>query len=369
MSEEFKNRYAAMQQDLNASETLMQHTFAAAFPEKKPRRVLRLRTAAWAAAAFMLLIVIALPVMASTDAGLNLLYKLYPSVAKIITGNKTDESESILLTAESVSVHDNTFELEFSLKDLTGNRIDENTVLLDNYTLRLNDYDYCGSVEEDCEFLYHNTKTGKNHYRITVRRENGRAIETGSRITLTLGKFIVGRYIARGLDAGVDLTAVNTTPETVNTALHHWTAIPTDELKTRLGTDFDNTNSSYDVLTPGTSIYNIAPNVDITAAGYKDGMLRLQVCYSGVMGLKERHSAHFAKGVVYLAEKNDPDSQFPYTLTATYFNEEETLLYEEFFFDIPTEELENYNLAYWILPYEDIIDGNWQVTVLTEDIN
>ena len=369
MSDKLKTRYNAMQNELNASESLIQHTLTAAHPEKQSRRVPRLRTAALVTAVFVLLAVVALPAIAATT-GYSLL-DAYPGIAKIIKGNMIDDNEGIRLTVESATVDHDTAEIYFSLQDLVGDRIDETTELRDNFIFDSLYNGYEGEITVDCEFLSHETETGKNHYLITVHKDNGTALKTGSRVRLTLGQIITGVYTTHSLDAGFDFGAVTADPTTHNTTVLHWVIGDTekmDALKVRLNTDFDD-NDRYDVLTPGDSLCNITQDIDITAAAYQDNVLRLQVCHSGAMGYKHPQGKDFGKGVLYLVEKNNPDNARYLTTSVLYFNENETKLYEEFFFDIPQEELKNYNLAYWYVPYTGAIGDEWQVTFPLKEAN
>ena len=368
MSDTLKISYQKMQTDLHASESLIQHTLAAAYPEKKAHSTPRIRTAALIAS-FILLIVAAIPAMFAAAAGRNLFYDLYPEVAKVILGNRSDDNEGVRLTVESVSIHGDTAEVYFSLQDLIGKRINGNTAMIDNYRLDLNEKNL-GEITQTCRFLRYDEKTEKAHYLITTSNTDGDQMIIGSRITLTLGYIIAGRYTARSLNAGIDITAVNTDPETVNTTLNYWANmhVITNELKTRMGTDLDD-NARYNVLKPGASLYNIAPDIDITAAGYKDGILRLQVCHDGTMSQKDLYGAIHEKGMVYLTEKANEENVLDCTLMATYFIEGDTRFYTEYFFDLPQEELANYNLAFWFMPYSDVIDGNWRVTIPAEQFD
>ncbi|MBP3704876.1 MAG: DUF4179 domain-containing protein, partial [Clostridia bacterium] len=306
MSEKFKTRYTAMQNELNASESLIQHTLSVAHPAKQPRRAMRLRTAALVAAVFMLLIAIALPVMASTDTGYALLYSISPEAAQLFRPVKMScENEGIELTIESIYIHEDTAEIYVSLQDLIGNRIDETTALCGNYML---DFDFSGMVEVNDEFLYHDPDTRTNYYLLTLRQGSGNELHSKPMTTFTLGQIVIGQYSTNTLDCGLDLSAVTTTTATARRSLLGWGgSVPTEELKEKMGTDFT-LESGCDVLVPGTSLYNITQNIDITAAGYKDGMLRVQVCHSGAMGNKDSRNDDFGEGVLYLVDKEDPDN-------------------------------------------------------------
>lgn len=358
----FRRTYRNMNEQIVPEEVLIRRTLSTAYWESA-HKPMRLRGALLIATVLALCLALALPVLAATDAGYALLYSISPETAQFFKPiNMSDENQGILMTVESIYIHEDTAEIYISLQDLTGDRLDETTDLRSNY-----DLDIPNGCESSEVFLRYDSETCTNHYLLTIRETNGNMLQENTKIHFRLGEFVIGTYTVETFDCGIDLTEADLSPDTMTVELDGWGGrIPATETEKQLASDFTIERKNYEVLTPSESLYTITPNIDITAIGYVDDLLHIQVCYSGVLA-NENH------GILALrTEDNDDIEANNYIsdiLNATFYNEDGTKYYEEYFFDVSPEKLENYTLAANYTPYTGKITGTWDVTFPLKETN
>ena len=92
---------------------------------------------------------------------------------------------------------------------------------------------------------------------------------------------------------------------------------------------------------------------EITAAGYVDGLLHIQVHYDDIL-------AYDNHGDVYLTDTDGKVIDALYSLS--FWDESHEGSYQEYIFDIPSDSLSDYKLAGYFVTCDTLIRGDWQIT-------
>ena len=372
MSEKFKTRYTAMQNELNASEALIQRTLSAAHPEKQPRRAPRLRTAALVAAVFMLLLAVTLPVMATTDTGYELLYSISPETAQFFKPiNLSDEDQGIRAEVESICLVGDTIQICLALQDLEGGRIDETIELGGNWGVE--PYAPAFTKEELCmasakeTFMGFDAESNTARWLLTFSDISAQQIHSSKLLVLSIGRFFSGytEYLNIELPS-IDLAQTDIDPVMTSMPLSGIVSLDTDEIRS-LNMYMSETNTDYTFLTPSDeklSVSETLPEIYITALGYVNNELHIQLYYEDPL-LEESH------GNLWLQTADGETVQASYSAFSLVKNESGNNIgcYEEFTFDIAQELLSDSTVHANLRTCETVTNGEWRITFPLKETN
>lgn len=342
----FREKYNAMQRDVRPDAPLLQRTRAAA--QKAPARPRRLRPLIALAAVLVCLALtvpaFAMPALAADPDGYALLYSISPAAAQFFKPvNRSDEDNGIRLTVDSVYLHSDTVEIYVSLQDMTGDRLDETTDLFDSY--RINRGFDCSAT---CSLAGYDAQTRTARFLISITSFDGQDIE-GDKLTFSLNRLLTGKTETEGAVTGLDLAAVQAEPATQQVTRRGGSGIAAEA-----GGSGAETRTA---LVPTGTLAAPAPGVAITAMGYVDGLLHIQVLYENILETDNHGQLWLENG----AEKLECLGSL------SFFAENGSDSYEDYYFDVTPAQLANCTLYGSFVTADTLIEGNWEITFpLTE---
>ncbi len=303
---------------------------------KKRRAVYAWRWAV-AAAALILCMGITVPVMAMTgnEKVYEILYMISPELAqKLKPVNMSCEDSGILMTVVAADVHDDRAEVLISLKDLTDNRLDGTTDLFDSYSIHT-PYDQLGG----CSLAGFDEESGELIYMISVEQMD-HVLIPGDKITFSISQLLTGK---KHFELSIDQIDTANLPVIME-------CLADPNFRGYSGSDIED---GMQIIIPGEEVL-LDEGVTLTGYGLVDGQLHVQIKYDDIY-----HTDNH--GFLYL-EKEDTDRVL-YAGSYAFWDESHTDSYEEYVFDIPAEELQEYRLGgeFWTCTGGPI-EGDWSVT-------
>ena len=342
----FREKYNTMQRDVRPDAPLLQRTRAAA--QKAPAHPRRLRPLIALAAVLVCLALtvpaFAMPALAADPDGYALLYSISPAAAQFFKPvNRSDEDNGIRLTVDSVYLHSDTVEIYVSLQDLTGDRLDETTDLFDSY--RINRGFDCSAT---CSLAGYDAQTRTARFLISITSFDGQDIE-GDKLTFSLNRLLTGKEETEGAVTGLDLAAAQAEPATQRVEWRGGSGIAAEA-----GGSGAETRTA---LVPTGTLAAPAPGVAITAMGYVDGLLHIQVLYENILETDNHGQLWLDNGVEKLECLG----------SLSFFAENGSDSYEDYYFDVTPAQLADCTLYGSFVTADTLIEGGWEITFpLTE---
>ena len=232
------------------------------------------------AAALAVLLACAVPVAASpvSRPAYELVYTVSPALAQRLKPvRRSDVKEGIQMEVISAQISGAKAEILVAFRDLEGDRIDATTDLFDSYMIR-SPYDAMGT----CRFESYNEATGTAAY--TVLLENmGDKPYKGNKITFSVYELLTGKRDINGLTLPLDLSAVSRDPAlTDNADYRGGSYADTPGIEERLSSGAIRQLGSVLAADPADERM-LAEGVYLTAAGYTDGFLRVQLRFTDIL--------------------------------------------------------------------------------------
>jgi hypothetical protein len=291
------------------------------------------------AAALAICITFSVPVLASSvPVVYQLLYAVSPATAQFFKPVQMScEDNGIRMEVISAYIHEDTAEIYIAMQDLTGGRIDETIDLFDSYAINtpFDCFAHCENVSYDDE-----TRTAT--FLISITQMGKQKIEE-DKITFVVKEFLSNKQEFAGLLPEVNLSCVSLNPDT---------QIPT-QIRGSSGNCYDEFEPGFTALSPSAEQYSLVSGVTISAMGYINGKLHIQVYYENILKT-DNH------GYVYL--QNDAGEVIQSTVSISFWDSERQGSYEEYVFDIIPTELENYTLYGNFWTSDTLTEGSWEVT-------
>ena len=280
---------------------------------------------------------ITVPVMAMTgnEKVYEILYMISPELAqKLKPVNMSCEDDGILMTVVAADVYDDRAEVLISLKDLTDNRLDGTTDLFDSYSIHT-PYDQSGG----CSLVGFDEESGELIYMISVEQMD-HVLILGDKITFSISQLLTGK---KHFELSIDQIDTANLPVIME-------CLADPNFRGYSGSDIED---GMQIIIPGEEVL-LDEGVTLTGYGLVDGQLHVQIKYDDIY-----HTDNH--GFLYL-EKEDTDRVL-YAGSYAFWDESHTDSYEEYVFDIPAEELQEYRLGgeFWTCTGGPI-EGDWSVT-------
>lgn len=336
----------------NIDEKYVQEAGEYVLKNQKKRTNRSIKHVATIAAAFALCFIVSVPVLsaAGVQPAFDILYSAFPKVAqKLKPVNLSCEDNGIKIEVVSANVHDNVADIYISMQDLTGDRINETIDLFDSYYIKPA-YDSVGN----CELVDYNDTTKTATFLIRISQFDNQKI-SGEKITFSLNCFLSDKQEYNKALSDTILKNVKKNPVTqsdVNIRGGAGLGVESDaesleNIKNFLKVDEKNN-------------YSPVEGVTITAAGFIDEKLHIQVYYEDILKT-DNH------GEVYLIDSKNNIINYKYNYS--FWDEKECGSYEEYIFDIsPETDLENYTLYGDFTVCSSLTEGDWKVTFPLENI-
>lgn len=309
--------------------------------EARPRRAFRIRRAAVIVLAAALCLMLALPVLASSDGSYELLYAVAPALAQRLRPVQLAcEDNGIRMEVVAASVQGDTAEAYIALRDLEGDRVDETIDLFDSWRFHT-PFDSANT----CTPESYDASTHTATFYVLMTAADGADIRPeDGKITFSVREFLSHKRTLEGVDLSAVVSAMPTAPET-----------QTDmQLRGGGGPGNGFSDTLIPCLVPADEPLLIpADGAAVTGAGYVDGRLHIQVYYEDIL----RTDNH---GFVYYT---GADGEPVYSdLSLSLWDDAQTGSYEEYIFDLPAEALDSVAFYGDFYTCSQLTEGNWQVT-------
>mgnify|MGYP000044900352 FL=1 len=316
--------------------------------KKGVRKHFIMRRAVAAAATIMLVFTMSVPALAAADyePAYNLLYKVSPTIAqKLKPVRMSCEDNGIKFEVISAYVEGSEAKIFISAQDIDGDKIDETTDLFDSYSINT-PFD-CSS---SCENISYDTKTKTATFLISISQWNEQDI-IGEKITFRAREMLSNKQEYDMVLSDLDMNNISTAPETV-TPTHIFGGS---------GTNYSEVENNFRALKATGILYSPVEGVDITAMGYVDGNLHIQVRYENVLKTDNHGYIYFQNNE---GEKITCNANVAFSTDSEYQER-----YVEYIYDLSNIELTEYDAYGYFVTSDTLITGNWSVTFPLEMVS
>lgn len=300
------------------------------------------------AAAIMIVLTMSVSALAAFDveSAYNLLYTVSPTIAqKLKPVRMFCEDNGIMFEVISAYVEGSEAKIFISVQDLDGDRIDDTTDLFDSYSINT-PFD-CSS---SCENISYDAETKTATFLIAISQWNGQNI-IGEKITFRVREMISNKQKYDAALPEFDLNEIGGAADTFTPSY----------IRGGSGSAYDEYKENFQSLVSTDVLCTPVDGVAISAAGYVDGKLHIQVRYDSILET-DNH------GYVYLKNK-DGDIIYCVASIAYFVDAEQKESYNEYIFDLAGKEISEY-IPYGYFVTSDVnIKGNWSVTFPLESVS
>ena len=284
------------------------------------------------------------PALAAADVepAYDLLYSISPALAqKLKPVNLSCVDQGIQMEVDSAYIHGDTAEAILCIQDLTGNRIDETVDLFDSYNIR-----NMKDSSATCNLLDYNKDTGIATFAVLMKQMDGSSL-AGSKVTVSLSKLLCKKGQFNGVLEEISLSSVTDTP------------LLTDNVKIRGGGGAPRPDDAVFLQPASVPVSTPLSGISVSGLGYENGKLHVQICYEDI-GNTDNH------GWIRLQDENGEALECSYDVS--FWDSSLTDSYDEFVFELPYEELENYQIYAEFTNSGLLIEGDWQITFPMEQV-
>ena len=317
---------------------------------RRPGRRVKLRPAAIAAAAAVLVLILGTTAAANGVALHELPAAILQSLQPV---QLSDTSQGVTMTVQSASMEDGVFTAYITMTDERGGeRLAHGVDFYDSYRIGI---PYGASVMiSGCQPLGYDEFSGSYGYLVTIRAkdDSGRAVDFSNRkFTFSARQLMLGQNRTKP-EVSLDWSTLPTEPHTQQKYCYGASYSKGYELPQ------ESLGGMVDFLQPGTMDVPITDGVTITAGGFRDEKLHLLLRYDNIG--PDDH------GWLYLISPEDGRADVATCITMDY-REEDGSKYEELIYDITPEELEGRTLSGEFTTGGYLLDGDWKVTFTLMD--
>lgn len=307
------------------------------------RKTLRKKTIVLVAA-IAVCIMFSVPVLAASIP-YDLLYSFSPATAQFFKPvNMSCEDSGIYMKVISAYIHGDTAEIYITLQDLTGNRIDQTTDLFDSYSI--NTPFGCSA---HCENVSYDEETKTATFLITMTQWGEKDIG-GNKITFQLREFLSNKHKFNDSLSEVDLKSLSASVDTF--------APDENNIRGGGGIRYEDFSNGFVALAPSSKQHSPVNGVTITAIGYINGYLHVQIDFENIRET-DNH------GYVYF--QNEAGEEIESIASIGFEDNEQQHSYDEYIFSIPQEEIADYTMYGYFVTADSLTRGNWEVTFPLED--
>lgn len=347
----FKEKYYKMNEKICPSNELIENVINNADKKKRKgnKEFVRIRRPIIAICVFSICILTMIPVLAATVPQINdLMYLVSPSVAQFFKPvQKSCEDNGIKMEVLATYIHENTAEVYITMQDLEGERVDETTDLNDSYNISI---PFDNSAY--CQFVGYDDITKTATFLINISAWENNNI-TGDKLTFSVREFLSQKKEYNDVLVKENLTNISENLETMKVSL---TGCGGTNYKKYISENTEEVK----VLKPLEPMRFPVSGIDFTGIGYIDGMLHIQTAV--VNNLNKCNHGYFI-----LKDKEGNEMINDYSVGFLEEVSNTRIDYQEYIFNIPKSEIQNYSL------YGDFVitgmctEGNWEVTFPLEN--
>lgn len=300
------------------------------------------------AACLLLVFTMSVPSLAEAvfDPVYDLLYMVSPTIAqKLKPVRMSCADNGIEFEVISAYVEGNEAKIFVSVQDLEGDRIDETTDLFDSYEINT-PFDSSSS----CKNMGYDAETKTATFLISISQWNEQDI-IGEKITFHVREMLSNKEKYDAALPDLDTNKISTHPETI---------VPT-YIFGGGGTSYKEIEEDFRALKTTGILCSPVDGVDITAMGYVDGKLHIQVKYDNVL-VTDNH------GYIYF--KNDKGEKIQCVANVGFsMGDSHQERYEEYVFDLSDVDLTEYEAYGHFVTCDTHVTGDWSVTFPLESVS
>lgn len=347
----FKEKYRSMNEQISPDQELVNriiNSMAEAKGKSNRTKIYFCKQIAISLLIVVLVLTVTPVAAANVPVFYQLMYSVSPTVAQFFMPvQKSCVDNGIKMEVVSAYIHDNTAEIYITMQDLTGNRIDETTDLYDSYSIN-RPFDSSAT----CELVDYDAATKTATFLISVTEWGNKKI-VGDKITFSVREFLSNKQIYNEIPIPVNLTNINDNPPTIEVS-------PGGGGGPKFEEYYHNYESRVKVLAPSAPMQFPVEGIDFTGIGYVDGMLHIQTSVVN-NSTKDNH------GYFFLKDNSGNEIQCIYNVSfGNNVGTDNPIHYDEFVFDIPKSEIDQYSLYGTFVTSGLYTKGNWQVTFRLE---
>ena len=301
-------------------------------------------------AAVAVLLICPLPTLTAlgVDPAYNILYHIAPAIAQTFKPvHKICEEQGIEMSVISAEKAENRIKCYIAMRD-----VDEKYA--DTLDIDLFDFNIPCDCTGYCSFSDYSTDEDVSYFVVNMERLDGKEIPDG-KITFYIDRVLFGRQRFKDILTNVDLSNVSKNPAVTN-------HVDNAEYGYQVHKNVQMKPEHY-LLPDQTAISTPIEGTVITGIGYIDGSLHIQTYYENYDYI--HHNGFFG---VWLADRNGDWLRLSDTdwLEVMFPNETHTGQYREMIFNIPYQDLSNYQVIGDIYKTDGSIDGKWEITIPLE---
>lgn len=306
------------------------------------------------AAVCLIFVVTLLPVMAREVTALySVIEKYVPSLAEYVLPEEySSSSAGILMQLEAVNIHEKEAEVLVSFCDEEGfDFINGPVDLYDSY--HIIGYSGTGNIG-GCTFLEYNEEEDKAYFKIQMISREG--FGTG-KFRLQAGKLLTECTEERKV---LDLSNIDEAPVLKSVTLSSAGGSMNPQLEQYMSAGGEESPRPGAKVLQGTYDSSLADKLEITAIGYRDGVLRIQNC-RGNLNEADRHME------IKLVNEAGEESNCDYSV---YWQEElegEKLSFHEQWFVVSEEELMQLQAVSYEVVTAGCVKGDWEIVFRVDD--
>jgi len=277
---------------------------------------------------------------------IEILGRLYPDFAKQIKlVNESCIDNDIEMKVEGIYIEDNVAKIYISMRDLTGDRIDETIDLFDSYGIHTD-----GAQIGSCERVEYDAVNKTAYFLIELHNEKDNPIK-GKYMTFSVRRFLSHKRTTDSNLLEINLDEVPLNPEIRN--------VDDEQLRFRGGS---NDSGRYNILQyNNTQAFSPVEGVQITAWGMIEDELHIQVYYEDILTF-DNH------GYILLKDLKAKD-EYVYPKTYAYFDSDGVGSYEEYVFELGSQtDWDSYSFEAKFWTCTNLTEGNWKVTFPIENM-
>ena len=272
----------------------------------------------------------------------KMLYSVNAGVAKKLALVKEScVDNGIEMTVEAVNIDGNTADIYISLRDLTGDRIDETTDLFDSYSIHTTADSMSG-----CESVSYDEETKTKTFLICIEQDEPLV---GEKMRFSVSELLTGKTETH---CKLDITdKLDSTKGVVSST----------DLPVRGGAGDENldVDEAHPILkTNAEQGFSPVSGARVVGYGFIDNKLHIQTYYENIL----EYDNH---GFVYLV--NSQGERIHYDYSISFWDEEGTGSFADDVFDVSPEEFEDYEVYGEFVTCGTNIKGDWSVSFWIEN--
>lgn len=281
------------------------------------------------------------------------LYRIHPGLAEsMLPVQKSCMDQGIEMKVEAIKIEGKQANIYVSLRDTTGDRIDQTTDLFDSYHVNTN----CDQAS-GCSLISYDEETKTASFLIQIDQHTEKF--TGKRMTFSVSELLLQKQ-----ETTMELPQIrlNELKEKTGDELYEASELTFRGWGGSGLADFgdEKKNIWHYLKADEKQTFQAVPGARITAYGLVDGMLHIQIYYEDIIH-KDNH------GDIRLKDANG--KEYICLGNISFWDEEHQGSYEEYLFEpMDDREFEEFTVLGWFVTAGELLEGDWKISFPIENL-